>query len=291
MERAIVSAGTGVMSSVLGKLAELLHEKYKLAKGVRKDIEFLRSELSFMNGLLCKLEDVEELDPLNKRWRDMVRELAYDIEDCIDRSVARLHQVDDANKGGSFGAKMVRKLKKTRVSLQIAHQIQDLKARVIEESKRQKRYKVDGLVGSSSEASRNKIDLRMCALWEETKNLVGLDGPRDEIIRMLMPAEGKEPSQQARILSIVGCAGLGKTTLANQVYQKVQDEFDCKAFVSVSQNPHIKDVLMKICSQVGATTDMADDEQLVIRKLREQLQYKRYGYFWLYLPLIHILIL
>ena len=40
MERAIVSAATGVMSSVLGKLADLLHEEYKLAKGVRKDIEF-----------------------------------------------------------------------------------------------------------------------------------------------------------------------------------------------------------------------------------------------------------
>jgi uridine kinase len=94
-----------------------------------------------------------------------------------------------------------------------------------------------------------------------------------------MPAEGKEPSQQARILSIVGCAGLGKTTLANHVYQQIQGGFECKAFVSVSQNPHMKDVLMKICSQVGATTDMADDEQLLISKLREQLQYKRYGCF------------
>ncbi|TKW30103.1 hypothetical protein SEVIR_2G012550v4 [Setaria viridis] len=31
MERAMVSAATGAMSSVLAKLAELLHEKYKLA--------------------------------------------------------------------------------------------------------------------------------------------------------------------------------------------------------------------------------------------------------------------
>jgi hypothetical protein len=157
--------------------------------------------------------------------------------------VARLGS--DASKGGLFGAKLARKLKKTRTSLQIAGQIQELKARVIEESERQKRYKIDGLIGSSSDASRNKVDLRMCALWEETKNLVGLDGPRDEIIRLLMPAEGEEPSKQVRIVSIVGCAGLGKTTLANQVYQKIQGDFECKAFVSVSQNPHLKDVLLK----------------------------------------------
>ncbi|RCV10326.1 hypothetical protein SETIT_2G103400v2 [Setaria italica] len=264
MERAMVSVATGAMSSVLTKLAELLHEEYKLAKGVRNDIEFLRSELGVMNDLLYVMADIEELDALNKGWRDRVRELAYNVEDCIDLSVARFRRADgDASKGG--------KLKKIRVSLQIAHQIQELKARVIEESDRQKRYKLDGLIGSSSDASRNKVDLRMCALWEETKNLVGLDGPRDEIIRLLMPAEGEVPSQQVRTLSIVGCAGLGKTTLTNQVYQKIQGHFECKAFVSVSQNPHIKDILMKICSQVGATPSMADDELLLVNKLREYI--------------------
>jgi Flp pilus assembly CpaE family ATPase len=289
MEAAIVSAATGAMRSVLTKLAELLHEKYKLAKGVRKDIEFLRSELSVMNDLLCVMADVEELDALNKGWRDRVRELAYDVEDCIDRSVAQLGRAsggDDASKGVFFGTKLARKLKKTRASLQIAGQIQELKARVMVESERQKRYKVDGLIGSSSNnPSRNKVDLRMCALWKETKNLVGLDRPRDEIIRMLMPAEGKEPPQQVRIVSIVGCAGLGKTTLAHHVYQKIQDHFECKAFVTISQNPHMKDVLMKICTQVGATTSMADDEFLLISKLRERLQYKRCGYLRPYIPL------
>ncbi|XP_004955354.1 putative disease resistance RPP13-like protein 3 [Setaria italica] len=277
MEKAVVSAATGAMSSVLVKLAELLHEKYKLAKGVRKDIEFLRSELGVMNDLLYVMADIEELDALNKGWRDRVRELAYDVEDCIDRSVARFrHTGGDASKGGFFGTKqLARKFKKIRVSFQIGHQIQELKARVIEESDRQKRYKLDGLIGSSSDASRNKVDLRMCALWEETKNLVGLNGPMDEVIRLLMPAEGEMPSQQVRTLSIVGCAGLGKTTLANQVYQKIQGHFECKAFVPVSQNPNIKDILMKICSQVGATPSMADDEFLLVNKLRERLQYKR----------------
>ncbi|CAL5077651.1 unnamed protein product [Urochloa decumbens] len=274
MEKAIVSAATEAMGSVLAKLGELLHDKYKLAKGARKDIEFLRSELNFMNGLLCTLADVEDLDPLNKEWRNMVRELAYDVEDCIDRSVTRLDRA--GNTKGGFGAKLARKLKKIRVSHQVAHQIQELKARVVEESERQKRYKIDGLVGSSSSTSANKVDLRMCALWEETKNLVGLDGPRDDIIRLLMPSEGEEPSQQVRTVSIVGCAGLGKTTLANQVYQKIKGDFECKAFVSVSQTPHMTDVLMKICSQVGATVDMADDEVILIDKIREQLQCNRY---------------
>ncbi|CAL5092025.1 unnamed protein product [Urochloa decumbens] len=227
-----------------------------------------------MNHMLCMLADVEDLDPINKEWLDMVRELAYDVEDCIDRSMTQLDRADNAK--GGFGAKLSRKLKKIRVSHQVTHQIQELKARVIEENKRHKRYKLDGLLGSRSSASANKVDLRMCALWEETKNLVGLDGPRDDIIRLLMPAEGQELSQKVRTVSIVGCAGLGKTTLANLVYKNVQGDFQCKAFVSVSQKPHMKDVLMKICSQVGVTTSMADDEHILVNKIIERLQHKRY---------------
>ncbi|CAL5022720.1 unnamed protein product [Urochloa decumbens] len=279
MERTIVSAATGVMGTVLGKLADLLHEEYKLATGVRKDIEFLRSELSAMNDLLNVLADAEELDALNKGWRDRVRELAYDVEDCMDLSMARLGcAAGDARAACRLGSKLARKLKKIRVSLQVAHQIKELKARAIEESKRHKRYKLDGLVGSSGGAPpNNKVDLRMCALWVETEKLVGLDQPMDKIMRWLMPAEGeKELSQQVRTLSIVGCAGLGKTTLANQVYQKIKGDFQCNAFISVSQNPQMKDALMKISSQVGATTSMADDELILVGKLRDRLKDKRY---------------
>uniref|UniRef100_K4A0W1 AAA+ ATPase domain-containing protein n=1 Tax=Setaria italica TaxID=4555 RepID=K4A0W1_SETIT len=263
MEQAMVSAATGAMSSVLAKLAELLQEKNKLAKGVREDIELLRVELIIMNDQLYVMAHIEELDALDKGWRDRVRELAYDLEDCIDLSVARFHRAGgDASKDRFFGVKkLARKLKKIILSLQTAHEVQELKACVFEKCYRQKGYKLDGLIGSRFDASRNKVDLRMCALWEETKNLVGLNGPMDE---------------QIRTLSIVGSAGLGKTTLANQVYQKIQGHFECKAFVSVSQNPNIKDILMKICSQVGATTSMADDELLLVNKLRERLQYKRY---------------
>jgi hypothetical protein len=38
-----------------------------------------------MNALLVKLSNSEErLDEQSKEWRNKVRELSYDIEDCID---------------------------------------------------------------------------------------------------------------------------------------------------------------------------------------------------------------
>ena len=48
-----------------------------------------------------------------------------------------------------------------------------------------------------------------------------MDDSRDETIQILM--EGNEPSkQQSEIVSIDGFGGLGKTSLANAVYEKLR---------------------------------------------------------------------
>ena len=46
--------------------------------------EFLGRELVDMNAALEKLADMEKMDVQTRVWRDKVREMAYDIEDCID---------------------------------------------------------------------------------------------------------------------------------------------------------------------------------------------------------------
>lgn len=86
----VVDASTGVMNALLCKLSKLLEDEYSRLKGVRRQISFLRDELSSMNAVLETLADAEQLNPLKREWRDKVRELSYDIEDCIDDFVDRV---------------------------------------------------------------------------------------------------------------------------------------------------------------------------------------------------------
>lgn len=87
----LVDASKGVMLPLLSKLSKLLEEEYVKLKGLRKQILFLKDELSAMSAALQMLTDAEKLNPQMEEWRNKVRELAYDIEDCVDAFMSRVN--------------------------------------------------------------------------------------------------------------------------------------------------------------------------------------------------------
>jgi ABC-type molybdenum transport system ATPase subunit/photorepair protein PhrA len=99
--------------------------------------------------------------------------------------------------------------------------------------------------------------------------IVGIDGPMEELVRWLLNTE-----QKLKVISIVGFGGLGKTTLAKEVYQMIGKQFDCKAFVSVSQRPDLKRLLKDIQSKLGIGSS-SYDAQDILDSLVVHLNHKR----------------
>ncbi|KAF6997639.1 hypothetical protein CFC21_013846 [Triticum aestivum] len=237
-----VSTATGAMSSLLCKLATLLTNEYKLLAGVHKQIEFLQRELSSMQVLLERLADMEEkLDTTAKDWRGKVRDLSYDIEDCIDRFMDRLGS-GEAKRG--FMKRTAHRLRTLWARHDIATQIKDLKARVIEESQRRDRYKLDESCYTPPQIV--EVDPRITALYDDVSGLVAIDGPVKDIDSLLMD----EKEMQLKVVAIVGSGGLGKTTLAMEVYRKIGGDFQYRASVSVSRTLDLENLLKDILSQI-----------------------------------------
>jgi hypothetical protein len=267
----IVSVSAGVMNSLLSKLTTLLGDEYKLLKGVRNEVRFLKDELSSMNALMRKLADMEELDVQAREWRDKVRELAYDCEDCID---VFMHNLDCEGEKGSLIRKSASRIKKLRIRWHLASEVHELKARVLEEAQRRDRYMVNESVLKPRAAD---VDHRLVSLYVEADKLVGIDALRDKITQYLLGEEDRGSSQQLKVVSIVGFGGLGKTTLATQVYNHIQNNFDCTAFVSVSQNPDMLKILKEMLLGVGyCSIHILDHQQKAIDTLRQYLADKRY---------------
>ncbi|TVU48828.1 hypothetical protein EJB05_00107, partial [Eragrostis curvula] len=278
MEAAVVSAAHGAMGSLLRKLGDLLTDKYRLLKGAKGQIMFLKAELEHMHAFLKKISDTDEPDEQDKCWAKEVRELSYDIEDSINEFMLHVECKSSSKPRGfmRFINRSMNLLTTMDTRHEVAKELECLKRRVMEVSERRMRYKVDGAV---SKPNNTGIDLRLLALYAESADLVGIEGPRDDIIQ-LMDDKGV-PASELKVLSIVGFGGLGKTTLANEIYRKLNRQFQCHAFVSVSQKPNIRKIFISILSQVDSllarehTMESWDDNEF-ISALRKFLFDKRY---------------
>lgn len=60
--------------------------------------------------------------------------------------------------------------------------------------------------------------------------------------------DGDQP--ELKVASMVGCGGVGKTTLASDLYSGIGRQFECRAFVRASQKPDLRRFLMSMLSQV-----------------------------------------
>ncbi|KAM3280335.1 hypothetical protein ACQJBY_047238 [Aegilops geniculata] len=274
----VVSAAHGVLGPLLGKLAELLAGKFGRVRGVRKDILSLQAELTSMHAALQEYTMLEDPGVQVKAWISLLRELAYDTEDCIDKFIRHL-----GKRGRRGGFKEIfrdttRFLRTLNSRCGIADQIEELKARIKHVKELKDSYKLSET--SCSKSKHAAMDPRLCALFVEEAQLVGVEGPRDDLAKWMLKEENSS-TKDRKVLSIVGFGGLGKTTLANEIYRKIQGHFDCRAFVSVSQKPVIKkiikDVIYKLPCSNGFIKDIDIwDEMTSIAKLRELLQDKRY---------------
>lgn len=270
----VVSASMGVMA----KLTTLMGDEYKKLKGLRKQVSFLKDELTTMSAFLEKLAlmDDGELDPLAKDWRNHVREMAYDMEDCIDDYFTSHLDHRYSSSDAGLIRKIARRLRALRVRHRIASQINELKARVVEANERRVRYRLDDCNNKHGVSANPAIDPRITSLYQNAGSLVGIDGPSQELIQLLS-LDRDTDQRQLKVVSVVGFGGLGKTILAKHVYDKIGHQFDCTAFVSVSHKPDITRILSSIQSKldIGGTSQVCDDVQQLIDDIRAYLEHER----------------
>ncbi|VAI63674.1 unnamed protein product [Triticum turgidum subsp. durum] len=278
MEAALVSVATGVLKPVIGKLTTLLGNEYKRFKTVRKEIKSLTHELAAMEAFLLKMSEEEDPDVQDKVWMNEVRELSYDMEDAIDDFMQSIGDKDKKPDGFIEKIKSsLGKLGKMKARRRIGKEIQDLKKQIIEVGDRNARYKTGVAISNNKNAT---VDPRALAILEHASKLVGIDEPKAELIKLLTEDDGfVSTQQQPKIVSIIGPGGMGKTTLANQVYQEIKGQFECWAFFSVSRTPKMMSIMRTILSEVSGqdySNTEAGSLQILISKINDFLVDKRY---------------
>jgi disease resistance protein RPM1 len=227
-----------------------------------------------------------------KDWMKQIRDVTYDIEDCVDDFAHRLSGDPGDDVCCAFIVSSVYEVWTWRPRRDIASNIAQLKVRAEQIGERRTRYGVENPKSSDGQSSgaatgfQAADNQQMSLELVGTKEPVGVDKEMKELGKWVTLQQEQQQQQQQPaprdpspsspdptssstdgkkqdqcVLSIVGFGGVGKTTIATALYQKFGDQFDCRAMVTVSQSSDIDVILRIILSQVMPQSTHGNGQQ------------------------------
>ncbi|XP_027337020.1 putative disease resistance protein RGA3 [Abrus precatorius] len=267
----------GVSSHLIHRLAsaDFLEFGQEYAEyGVMEELEELKNTIESINGKLLDADDKQDQDDGVRVWIRRFKKVLHAADDFLDDLAIEFRR----DKMGAADGKEVNRVLRSISSsnqLPLYSEMRD-KIKVTRESFNDVVKEMKDLNLISSSMLVKQSECRETDSFVVESDIIGRDDSKEEIISLLRQPHEK---QTVSVIAIVGLGGLGKTALAQLVYNelKKQNSFEMQMWVCVSDNFDVKTILKKIIESitrcqiaVGLSLDYLQEE------LRQNLSGKKY---------------
>ncbi|XP_004309058.1 PREDICTED: putative disease resistance RPP13-like protein 1-like [Fragaria vesca subsp. vesca] len=273
--------GEAVLGALLPVLLEKLAQRevfqyFRRLKGVNKTV--MEKWTRMLTAIQAVLRDAEEKQLTQsgvKLWLDDLRDLAYDIEDILDTFATKvLKRRIERQHGRKSKYSWISSLCGAKFNLSLNSEIQKISDRLEKITAREKQFKL----------KEHEVPKKP---WKMPPTTSQLDGPvigrEDAKAKILgdVLLKGEHSTSNFhnfRVVSIVGTGGLGKTTLAKDVFNDAAPEqFRPKGWVSVSDDFDLLRVTTAVLESVTSGSVKESKElNSVLVKLSEELAGKKF---------------
>ncbi|KAL3750362.1 hypothetical protein ACJRO7_011373 [Eucalyptus globulus] len=254
--------------------AELLD--FVRREGIDMRLKEWKKMVECIQVVLDDAEDKQLTDqPSVKSWLEDLRNLAYDIEDLLDEFV--IESVESKSKTGPRTSKARSLLPSCCFKLspreflfnhKMRSKIEEMDARLREIITRKSSL---SLIENNRKQSTSHLPGKPIPTTHLIEDcFVGRDNKKMEILELLTGEENNRTCTDIRVIPIVGMPGLGKTALAQQVFNddRVTNYFDVKAWACVSDD---FDVLSITKSILEITNPQLARECKTLNSLQDEL--------------------
>ena len=274
------AAVSSIFDLVLDKLVAAPLLQYARRHDVENTLNEWKSTLLHIEAVLTDAEQKQVRDKSVMLWLDDLKSLAYDMEDVLDdfnteanrqilipSSSSKVHKLIPTffdPTSVKFKAKIGKKIKKISRELEaVAKRRNDFNLR-------------EDVRGLSFEMEER---LQTTSLVDES-GIFGRDAEKEDIVQFLLSDEASrdDTDHGVSVVPIVGLGGVGKTTLAQMIYndKRLESHFDMRIWVCVSDRFDVVGITKAILESIThSSTDSRNLESLQ-NQLKNKLDGKRY---------------
>ncbi|KAL5805306.1 hypothetical protein ACOSQ3_032106 [Xanthoceras sorbifolium] len=264
---------------LLGKLDSLIQKEVGLIWGVDREMKRLQSLLSTIQAVL---EDAEEKQLKEKALRDWLRKLkaaAYKVDDILDECATEAALLESNGQNSSLTNKVrtsfFSSLRPRNILFRrkIGSRMRDIRERLDEIAEERSKFH---LIEGGAERRSDVIANRQTGSILTQSQVYGRVEDKERIVECLV--EKVSGFDGVSVYPIIGLGGLGKTTLAQTVFndERIESHFELRIWVCVSEDFSVRRIIKAIIeSATGAPCADLDLDPLQ-KRLRNILNEKRY---------------
>ncbi|CAL5348118.1 unnamed protein product [Camellia sinensis] len=266
---------------ILKKLISITSEM-SLAWGLKAELKRLTRRFKTAQALLCDAEDrktIEKEAVLD--WLKNLKAVASDAEDVLDELAFEVlrRKLEVKNRITNKVRNFFTLSNPLALRLKMFHKVNNINTMLdqIYKEANEIGLKAVEVINTSVVELR---EIRPTDPFVDDSKVVGRDGDLSILVEMLLlSSDNDEEEEEALpVISIMGMARLGKTTLVQIVYKdkRVVRNFGERMWVCVSDDFNVQRLLNEMVQSLTGTTSEMSNREAIVKKLRESLEGKKY---------------
>ncbi|XP_026398124.1 putative disease resistance protein RGA1 [Papaver somniferum] len=264
-----VSGITGLLKNLSYVVSQQISESW----GVKDDLEKLKGTLEMIAAVTMDAENKQGESEVVSLWLQRLKDVVYDADDVLDEfSYEAMRQIELCGNENKVSSNSV------AFNFKLGQKIKIINKRLDDISMEIQKYQLipipDGYIYEHNTVQQN----RLISTFSNESSFLEREIDKSAIINLLTTIQ-ESSFMKLSVVSIVGMAGIGKTTLAQMVYNDnaIIRFFNEQFWVNLSDDFDFKKILISIIESVtNKKCGDISNETVLVNKLKEVLSNKNY---------------
>ncbi|XP_011001558.1 PREDICTED: putative disease resistance protein RGA3 [Populus euphratica] len=269
------AAISNIVGTITNGLAPLIQQRIELACGVEEQLEKLKDILFSIEPVLHAAEEEHDKNEEVRVWLGKLKEAVHDADDVIDE-----YQTDNVQRQVLVYRSLIKKVRNfcslsnpILFRFQLGQKLKEIREIIAEIAKDRSNFhftvqsaRVDRVVPLKREQTGSDV----------SSEVIGREDDKEALIKLLLSSTEKE---NVTIIPIVGMGGLGKTTLAQLVFNddRVASHFEYrKIWMCVSDDFNVRQISQRIAEKLDLKNYGHLDFDLLQIILKKQMSTSKY---------------